>query len=202
MCDSTEHLIIPFLRYLSFFHLKTPDSLCTHRSTCTDLNAHFQNITPFFSHKQTHTYTREAADCSVWTLNWFPLHYPAIGHLMLREAREMEEGRGLQLQKLLSIFCTHAQNRVAELPHKHMQIHVDTYHHTKKYVENIFVFRPINMHMKVEKAVFSAVSPKTQPIIAQQPLCCLSALHTCRNKVGSQPQSSIILLYTSGRKCS
>lgn len=143
----------------------------------------FTDCHTFFSHKQTHTYTREAVDCSVWTLNWFPLHYPAIGHLMLLEAREMEEGRGLQLQKSLSIFCTHAQSRVAELPHKRMQIHVGTYHQTRKYTENIFVFRPINMHMKGEKAVFSAVSLKTQPIMAQQPFCGLSELHTWRKHV-------------------
>lgn len=35
------------------------------------------------------------------------------------------------------------------------------------------------MHMKGEKAVFSAASPKTQLIIAQKPLCRLSELHTC-----------------------
>lgn len=99
---------------------------------------------------------------------------------MLRQAREMEEDRGLQLQNLLSIFCTRAQSRGAELPHKHMQIHAGTSRHTMKYAENTFVFCRINMHMKGGKAVFSAASLKTQPIIAEQPLCRLSALHTCR----------------------
>lgn len=129
----------------------------------------------FFSHTDTHTYTREVVHCSVWTPHWFPLHYPAIGQLMLQEAREMEGDR----RPIASTFTFH-------FPHTRTQrrrssAHTCKYRHIppgnrRKY---IFVFQPINMHMKGEKAVFSAASPKTRPIIAQKPLRCLSELHTC-----------------------
>lgn len=132
--------ITPFLCYFSFFHPKASSPRAARALTYRRKFA--QNVTP-------HTYSIEEADCFVWTLNWFPLHYPVIGQLMLRVAREMEEDSSLWLQDLLSICCTHAHNAAALL-HKHMLMHAGTYHHTRNYAENKFVFKPINMHMNKE----------------------------------------------------
>lgn len=78
------------------FHLKRQITY-SHPVLAAAMSAHLHKM-PFFPPTAVrHTYSRVVANCSVWALNWFPLHYPAIGQLMLRVAREMEEDSGLQL---------------------------------------------------------------------------------------------------------
>lgn len=64
--------------YLKKTNKKTAHSLFTHGSTCTYLSAHLHKMShflpppPFPSQEGARRYTREAADRSVRTLNWFP----------------------------------------------------------------------------------------------------------------------------------
>jgi len=90
----------------------------------------------------------------------------------------MDKDGALQLRHLLSIFCTHThtQSLIAKLLHPPMNTGKQT--HTTK-PQNIFVFKPINMHPTGESTAFSGASPKTQLIIAQEALCRLSERYTC-----------------------
>lgn len=70
------------------FHLKRQISY-SYPVLAAAMSAHWHKMPLFFPTAARHTYSRVVANCSVWALNWFPLHYPVIGQLMLREAREM-----------------------------------------------------------------------------------------------------------------
>lgn len=73
---------------VSHFHLKRQISY-SYPVLAAAMSAHWHKMPLFFPTAARHTYSRVVANCSVWALNWFPLHYPVIGQLMLREAREM-----------------------------------------------------------------------------------------------------------------